>query len=420
MGLFLGYFTVFLVYYMLSSAEEGGLGLHKSLYPITLALCVLAYIISAIIAGTFSDGFHSRYGNRVPLIITGGTLTAVLFIIAYFVLTNNEELWLFAIILFICISITRGISATPYQALMPDLFIEELRGWVALAREFFMALGTGIAIFVFPPLAKESKYTEMFIILAIVFLIVTTITAVSVPKINPIPRSDNGLTNIFKIPEHLWTYGQGKFGKILVCQVFWGLGLGTIKYFWVLYVRERLHASIDDTVIFLVLISIFAFLSIIPIGLFTSRLGKVKIGVFSSLLYITFILLLMSANRMTDLYLITPLGGLSTVGLSAVMKSLPADLLPEGHEAEFLGINSAFNMFPHPITLTIAGFILGGLITQSEAAQFTLLFSLAIIEVGIATLFLLWLKYESWNMILNSVSRQFSKINGVKKIEALD
>ncbi len=416
-GLLLGFFTVFLVYYMISPLEEGGLGLEKSIYSITLALCVIAYMAAAIISGTVSDGLQSRYGNRIPFIITGGTLIAVLFIIAYLFLTNNNELWLLAIILFILISTARGISATPFQALMADLFVENTRGWVALARDSFMTLGTGIAVLIFPPLVKQYKYTEMFLIIAAAFLLVTLITGLTVPKANPRLTPESARTRIFKVPENLWTYGQGEFGKMLVCQIFWGLGTGTVKYFWVLFAKKRLNASIDETVIVLVFFTISAFLFALPVGFLTSMLGKAKVGIFSSILYMVFIFLMLTCNRVEELYLYALIGGMATVGLSTITQSLPADLVPEGKEAEFLGINTVFTMLPHPILLGFAAVIFGGVITQSEAVQFGIIFILAIIEIGMATLFLLWLEYEDWSSIPYGIFiRLFSK-NSIDKIE---
>ncbi len=412
-GLLLGFFTVYLVEYM-TSEEEGGLGLEKSMYSFTLSFCVIAYMITTVIAGAFSDDLRSKYGNRIPFVVSGGTAIAVLFVVGYLLLKGNEELWIMAILLFVFVSIARGITASPFQALMSELFEKDARGWSALARTLFSSVGTGIAVWLFPPLAKKGQYPEMFIIIAFVFFISTVITALMVPKINPDFPPDKTIQDLIATPRLLWAYGRGEFGKMLICQVFWGLGTGTINYFWVLFTKENLDATIDETVLLLLWLSIMAALFAIPIGISVTKIGKVRTGALASILYICFIFFLMTASSLEysvlntsvggieisypvgRTALITLFGGASIIGLSTIVMSLPADLVPEGKEAQFFGINTIFTMFPDPITLTIAGFILGGVIVESTNAQFNLLFSIAIIEISIATLALLWIEYEGW------------------------
>ncbi|MFX1513679.1 MAG: MFS transporter [Promethearchaeota archaeon] len=395
-GLLLGFLSMYLVTYMTNPTDEGGLDLGDHIYSFALGLSVIVYMLSSVIAGAISDDLRGRYGNRIPFIVGGGAAMILILVLGYFVLKNNADLWFLVIILLIFISLARGTIATPFEALMSELFEKDQRGWAALARTMFSGLGTGIAVFTFPPLKDEGRFPEMLLIIAAAYLVSIILTGVLLPKINPDFPPDETLSDILATPQLLLEFGRGEFGKMLICQIFWSLGTGTINYFWVPYADKVLGANVEEAFGILITIGIVGAIFMIPIGFIVARLGKIITGALSSILFIGFIFFVMMANDINDLYLAAPLGGVAIIGLSTVTKSLPADLVPEGKEAQFFGINSLFTMLPDPITFGIAGLILGGVFVKSKAAQFNLLFSVAIIEIALATVFLLWIEYEDW------------------------
>lgn len=75
------------------------------------------------IVGVFSDRAHSKWGRRLPFIISGGILISV----ATFLLAAAPSLWfLFVIVIFSQFS--SNLLQGPWQALIPDLVPEAQRG----------------------------------------------------------------------------------------------------------------------------------------------------------------------------------------------------------------------------------------------------------------------------------------------------
>ncbi|MFX0116064.1 MAG: MFS transporter, partial [Candidatus Hodarchaeota archaeon] len=227
-GVFSGFITVYFAKYL-----EEELGFGDWAYGVILSIAITLYLVTVIVSGALSDDLRSdRWGNRVPLIMVGGGLMGLIFILAYGVLSIFEANLFIIIILFGGIYIAYGIFSSPNNALMSELFEKHMRGWSALARMVFGGLGSGIAIVVFPGLADSGNYETILIIIAVVLFICSGLVALFVPKLNPDFDPDETISDIINTPRYLATYGRGDFGKLMVCQVFWSLGTGAVYYFW--------------------------------------------------------------------------------------------------------------------------------------------------------------------------------------------
>jgi Na+/melibiose symporter-like transporter len=388
-GIFSGFITVYFAKYLEDEADLG-----TGAYGIILSVGIGLYLMTVIVSGAFSDDFRSeRWGNRVPFITIGGMLMGTLFILTYGVLEIFGASLFIMVILFGGIYIANGIVSAPNNALMSELFEKNMRGWAALTRMLFATLGSAIAIFTFPSLADSGNYEEMFMIIAIVLFVCSGIVALFVPKLNPDFEPDETIPDILATPQYLATYGRGDFGKLLICQVFWALGTGAVNYFWVAYLYWKFDVTAQEIATMLLVLSIAAALAALPVGIMVATIGKVNTGIVSSLLYCVFVFLIATAPSMGPVYLYVVLGGIAAIGLSTVQGSLPADLVPEGKEGQFMGINTVFSLFPDPITLGIAAIILA---VFPEKRAYQLLFSLVILEVLIAAIALIFITYEDW------------------------
>lgn len=388
-GVFSGFITVYFARYL---KDETGLG--GGAYGIILSIGIGLFLITVIVSGAFSDDLRSeKWGNRIPFITIGGFLMGMIFILAYGILRIFEPNLFVMIILFGGIYIANGIISSPNNALMSELFEKHMRGWSALTRMIFGGLGTGIAIVVFPSLADSGNYEEIFMVIAAVLFICSTLVALFVPKLNPDFEPDETIPDIINTPNYLVTYGRGDFGKLMVCQVFWALGTGAVYYYWAAYFIYKFDVSAEEIAGILVVLSIGAAFAALPVGISVSVIGKVNTGIISSLIYCVFIFLVSSASSLESVYLYMFIGGIAAIGLSTVQGSLPADLVPEGKEGQFMGINTVFSLFPDPITLVIAAAVL---VIFGEEHGYQILFSIVIAEVLIAAIALVFINYEEW------------------------
>ncbi|MFQ5980171.1 MAG: MFS transporter [Candidatus Heimdallarchaeota archaeon] len=388
-GVFSGFITVYFAKYL-----EEELGFDDWAYGVILSIGITLYLVTVIVSGAFSDDLRNeKWGNRIPFIITGGFLMGMIFILAYSIMSLFEANLLVIIILFGGIYIAYGIIASPNNALMSELFEKHMRGWSALSRMVFGGIGTGIAIVVFPSLADSGNYEQIFIIIAVVLFICSVLVALFVPRLNPDFEPDETIPDILATPQYLVTYGRGDFGKLMVCQVFWALGTGAVYYYWAAYFIYKFDVSAEEVAGVLIVLSIGAAFAAIPVGISVSVIGKVNTGIISSLIYCVFIFLVSSATTLESLYIYMFIGGVAAIGLSTVSGALPADLVPEGKEAQFMGINTFFSLFPDPLTLIVAAFLLGFF---GEEDGYQILFAIVIIEVLIAAIALAFISYERW------------------------
>ncbi len=388
-GAFSGFITVYFARYLKDETDIGSAG-----YGIILSIGISLYLITVIVSGAVSDDFrNSRWGNRIPFITLGGIIMGLILTLTFGILSIFGANLFVLIFLFAGIYIALGSINAPYNALLSELFEKNMRGWAALTRMVFGGLGTGIAIFVFPPLIDSGNYEATLLIIAIVLFLCAGLVALFVPKLNPDFEPDETISDILHTPQLLWQFGKGDFGRLMICQIFWSLGLGAIYYFWAAYFIYKFDISAEETASILILLSVGAALAAIPIGISVSVIGKVNTGILSSLLFCIFVFLVASAPSLEAMGWIMLFGGIPSMGLSTVRNSLPADLTPEGKEAQFMGINTVSSLFPDPITLAIASVIL---MIFGENIGFQIIFSLVILEVLAAAIVLTFISYEEW------------------------
>ncbi|MFX0115928.1 MAG: MFS transporter [Candidatus Hodarchaeota archaeon] len=388
-GIFSGFITVYFAKYL---EDETDLG--SAAYGIILSVGICLYLLTVIISGAFSDDFRSdRWGNRVPFITMGGIGMGITFVLTFAILRIFGASLIVMIILFGAIYVCNGIVSSPNNALLSELFEKNMRGWAALTRTLFVTLGSGIAIFVFPAMADRGTYEEMFMVIGIVLFICSGIVALFVPRLNPDFEPDETIPDIIATPQYLARYGRGDFGKLLVCQVFWALGTGAVNYFWVAYLYWKFDVSAEEIAGILIVLSIAAALAALPIGIMVATIGKVNTGIISSLLYCIFVFLLSTAKSIEPVYFYVVIGGIAAIGLTTVQGSLPADLVPEGKEGQFMGINTVFSLFPDPITLSIAAV---ALTVFPEKRAYQILFAIVILEILVAVIALVFITYEEW------------------------
>lgn len=160
---------------------ENTFGLGETLTGAVMALDnVLALFLLPII-GAFSDRVSTRLGKRMPFII-GGTISAVILMMAIPFADNQENFILFFIILGLVL-VAMSFYRSPAVALMPDLTPKELRSKANAVINLMGAAGgifTLVAISLFIREGAKPDYTYVFLAVAILMVVTVAILFITI------------------------------------------------------------------------------------------------------------------------------------------------------------------------------------------------------------------------------------------------
>jgi MFS family permease len=178
-------------------------------------------------------------------------------------------------------------------------------------------------------------------------------------------------------------------------QSFWGFASESVALYLIIHLVSAGLPEGDAPIALLVTGLVSAAMAI-PAGLFIQKVGKVKTAIVGSLIYSIFCFLLAGieiGNYYQIFLVIAAIGGFGAVFIEAVRASLPADLVPEGKEAQFMGINKFGSLWTQPFVAILGGFLLTFMIDW-EYSFTAIMFFLAGLASLIATVLLFFISYE--------------------------
>ncbi len=368
------------------AVDKDGKGLVLGISGITAIIFLLA-------AGTWSDDIRGRFGPRIPFIFLGGLLSSITFLLAPLLLEINASLFTFILIYFL-VGAGSGIAGSPFRALLSELFKKNERGWAGLCIMLLSTVGTGVVIGLNSPSFLENDLELFWYVCGGGLFITTVLTCLFVPKVNPEFAPDSTIQDLINTPKYAVAFGGGQFRTMLIVQLFWAVGIELITVYLVDFVTDKdtgYGLKTTDATTLLFAITIFGAIFAVPSGAIVSKLGKVKSGMLATILYVSYILIVTVSDY--DIALWTaPIAGLGTILLTTVQISLPADLVPEGKEGQFMAINSIVTGLPIPFVVGLSSFIV-------DFQGYKAIFIVAAISMGIAGVILVALTYEQWGIL---------------------
>ncbi len=382
-----------------------------TIFSFSVAAGSIAYLITVIIGGAFSDDYRSKYGARAPYILSGCLIAGFMLIMTPIFAGGapGELMVVLFPVCFFLIYVGLGLASSPYGALLSELFTKEQRGWVGLILAGFTTLGSMIGLLFFSPISNFllelatlfslSILIEVgfFLFPALIITVVGILIFFLVEKANPpFPPIDSPVTDILQTPNYLLNISGSDFGKMFFVQSFWGFSSEIIAIYLVIHLTTPMGILPEEVPAVLMVTGIVSVIMAIPAGFFIQKFGKVRTAIVGSIIY-AFFALLMSGMEIGDYYgfliPIAALGGLGAVFIESVRVSLPADLVPEGKEAQFMGINKFGSTWTQPIVSILGGMIISTFSSWEYSAT-AILFLLATISSFIATGLLFLISYE--------------------------
>jgi MFS family permease len=249
--------------------------------------------------GRLSDKTYTKIGRRTPFIIIG-TLAAVIFMIGIPYATHTRQLVVFMLALGLVL-ISMAIYRSPAVALMPDVTPKPLRSLGNAVINLMGSIGGAsillINAFLAPDTTLETaNYWPLFITMAVIMLVGTAVLVSTVrePKLVKKMREDSAAMGIDteeakeekpvakneKLPPDM----RKSMGLILASIFLWFMGYNAVTTSFSKYAVNALGMQSSQASLILMVATVAAALSFIPVGHISMRIGRRKSILFGVVL----------------------------------------------------------------------------------------------------------------------------------------
>lgn len=231
--------------------------------------------------GSISDKVDTKLGKRIPFIIVG-TIFAVIFMMLLPVADNMESLILFIGALFFTL-LAMGFYRSPAVALMPDLTPNRLRSKANAVINLMGAVGGVYGLVMIKLLVgKEARpdYLPLFVSVAALMVIAVGILVITIRE-NKLRKE---LASILEEPEHTNTEVKTVLSKevrqsmvfMLASIFFWFTAYNAVTTAFSRYTRVVWKMEGGGFADCLMVATVAAIISYIPIGHISSKIGRKK------------------------------------------------------------------------------------------------------------------------------------------------
>ena len=251
---------------------------------------VLAVVLLPLL-GTLSDKVDTPFGKRTPFIV-GGTALAVLFMMLLPVADNNRNLTMFVACLGVVL-VSMGLYRSPAVALMPDLTPKPLRSKANAVINLMGAIGGVFALLMIKFLVGEGDtpdYTALFIgiaalmvvaVLVLVFVVrekkLAAIVAQEYPEqydepVEKVASSEAASAGKAELAPEV----KRSLMFILLSILFWFAAYNAVTSAFSRYAKTVWQIQGGGFADCLMIATVAAIISYIPIGHIASKIGRKK------------------------------------------------------------------------------------------------------------------------------------------------
>lgn len=239
--------------------------------------------------GSLSDKLNTPFGKRIPF-ITAGTILAVIFLMLLPVADRKENLVLFVAALF-CVLLAMGFYRSPAVALMPDLTPNRLRSKANAVINLMGAVGGVYALIMIKLLVgtgDRPDYLPLFISIAAIMLLSVGILLITIRE-NKLKKElaeelseDTSGNASNEAPDKANTKHtmppavKRSFMFILISIFLWFMAYNAVTTAFSRYTRVIWNMEGGSFADCLMVATVAAIISYIPIGNISSRFGRKK------------------------------------------------------------------------------------------------------------------------------------------------
>lgn len=332
--------------------------------------------------GGLSDRTNTRLGRRTPYIL-GGTAGAVILLNLLPILDNSysQEAVPFKLVSFVIVLgmllISMGTYRSPAVALMPDVTPKPLRSKANAIINLMGAVGgvlyLGISVLLYPAEVTRGQvhvnYQPLFVIVSAIMVLSVAVLLITIrePKLVEENRAMEK-----EHPEWNLAKDDGSGGEVLPGPVkrslifllasiaLWYAGYNGVTTWFSTYVAEVMGEGIGGTNTCLMVATVGAIVSYIPIGVVASKFGRkrtIQAGVILlAACFIAGFLMTRSSSTITPLmYLAFALVGLAWAAINVNSLPMVVEMCKGSDVGKFTGYYYTASMTAQVITPVLAG-----------------------------------------------------------------
>lgn len=328
---------------------------------------VLAVVLLPLL-GTWSDKVDTRFGKRTPFIVVG-TALAVLFMTLIPIADNSRNLILFVISLG-AVLLSMGLYRSPAVALMPDLTPKPLRSQANAVINLMGAVGGIYSLILISLLVRDGDtpdYTWLFfgVSAMMVIAVIVLVLVVKEKKLAAQISKEYGMAeekteqsnveNTKSLPREV----KKSLVFILMSILFWFAAYNAVTTAFSRYARVVWEIQGGGFANCLMVATVAAIISYMPIGFLAGKIGRKKCILFGLCLMLTTFVM---GSLMSEYHPIINVGfALIGIGWAAVgVNSLPmvVEMCSGSDVGKYTGLYYTFSMTAQILTPILSGFLL--------------------------------------------------------------
>ncbi|MCM1192632.1 MAG: MFS transporter [Butyrivibrio sp.] len=263
-------------------------GLGETVTGVLMAMDNVLALFLLPVFGTLSDRVNTRLGKRTPFILAG-TVLAVIFMMLLPLADRKQSLVLFVAALFATL-LSMGLYRSPAVALMPDLTPNRLRSRANAVINLMGAVGGVYALIMIKLLVGKGDrpdYLPLFISIAAVMVIAVGVLLITVRE-NKLRAELEARERAADAAEAKTTGALPKAaGKLpgdvmrslifmLLSIAFWFMAYNAVTTAFSRYTKEVWHMEGGSFADCLMVATVAAIISYIPIGSISAKIGRKK------------------------------------------------------------------------------------------------------------------------------------------------
>ena len=406
---------------------------YQYIVGVLMALDNLVALVMLPLFGAWSDKTHTRFGKRMPFIIIGTVLSAIVFplIVVMFIIES-----LAGIIVMMCLTlIFMQMYRNPAVALMPDITPKPLRSKANAIINVVGYIGAilGGALAMIVPFKTYSKFSQgmlliPFLICCVAMIITIAILFIKVKEnkiinemVDEMKRGEEESELEEKVIESTPLSKKNKISLIImIIAVFlWFASFNAVETFWSSYGQNRL--DIEKYSMFTIVLTIASLASFVPAALVSEKIGRkwtIVIGLICmiiGLMLISFVpqtgdeTIYFDANNVRyhkaslALYPCFILCGIGWAFINCCSYPMFVELASGGNVGKYTGLYYAASMLAQTLTPILAGL----LVYFSKGWEILFVYSTAVMAAALIVF-----------IFVNNVKTKNVKIK--KGLEALD
>jgi Na+/melibiose symporter-like transporter len=316
----LGFFTVAIVWSLYNVAVPTylndifkGLKTNKFLIGCIMTIDNIFAMAFNPMFGKFSDNTQTRFGRRMPYLMVGIPVAAMLFFLIPFV---KDSLWMLMTVV-IAMNFFMCVYRTPTVALMPDLTPPQLRSQANGIINLMGGLGTALAMGVGAVLFAKSEVLPFA--LGATIMIATIITMFFTVKE---PKEVYAKEEKKDDPHVVLSKSMKRSLVLILCAIFfWFVGYNGVETYLSIFCQEALGLDKNVASSFFLTVSGTFLLFAIPAGYIGAKIGRKKSILIGISCMATMAILLLFVRNNFIIYLLMALAGLGWAMIN--INSLP-------------------------------------------------------------------------------------------------